>query len=247
MEQAKAIIERVRRVSDTHQRLALAVEPNLLNIKPGQTLLVRQHDAWNPYLRETWHPVTIEGNLLLVERPGELHYAPGSVIDIIGPVGGPFRFRKLLRSVLMLAHNAPPTPLLFSLVPLLANKIGVTLVLLGSARAYATGHLPPEVEILRGEGDGLAWPNRVTTIGWADQVLAVTNPDAEADGFTTLWRLFAELRAEIPAHYLFAVHAGVQPCGVGACGACMVRMQGGAVAACTEGPALDMSKMVFNR
>jgi len=246
MNQTQAIIERVRRVSDSHQRLSLAVESSVLNIKPGQSLLVRQTNNWEPYLRETWYPVSIDNNLLVVERPGAQHYAPGSVIDLIAPIGSPFRFRKTLRSILLIAQDTPPTPLLYALLPLLVNRIAVTLVLLGSARTYATEHLPPEVEIVRGDGDGLTWQNQVTAVGWADQVLAVVSPDREMEQFRALWLLFRDLRADIPANYLFAVHTPTLPCGVGACGACTVRLQGGTALACVEGPALDMTRLSFS-
>lgn len=246
MNQTQAIIERVRRVNETHQRLSLAVEPSVLNIKPGQTLLVRAEPGWDPYLREQWHPVGLERDLLVVERPGTTHYQPGTIIDLIAPIGSPFRFRKTLRSILLLAYNTPPTPLLYALLPLLANHVGVTLLLLGTARSYDTAHLPPEVEVVRGDDDGLNWQNRVTTVGWADQVLVVTAPEREADDLRAVWTLFRELRAEIAPNYLFAVHSPPLPCGVGACGACAVRQQGGGMAlVCTEGPALDMTKLAF--
>jgi hypothetical protein len=245
--QTQAIIERVRRVSETHQRLSLAVEPSVLGIKPGQSLLVRAGVGWEPYLRQQWHPVGLERDLLVVERPVSDSWQPGTVVDVIAPIGSPFRFRKTLHSILMLAYNTAPTPLLHALLPLLANRVSVTLLLLGTARGYDTAHLPPEVEVVRGEDDGLNWQNRVTTVGWADQVMVLTAPEREADDLRAVWLLFRELRADIPANTLFAVHSPALPCGVGACGACAVRQTGGGMAlACTEGPALDMTRLAFD-
>ncbi|MCK6580318.1 MAG: hypothetical protein L6Q98_19670 [Anaerolineae bacterium] len=244
MNETQAIIERVRRVNETHQRLALAVEPGILQIKPGQSLLARLTATWDPYLREHWHPVGVEKNLLLVERPGSLRYMPGAVVSLIGPIGSPFRFRKTLRSVLLIAYDTDPSPLLMTLPALIANGISVTLVLLGTA-AYGTEHLPPEVEVLRGENGTLNWQNRVTTVGWADQVFITVSPDDEADHLLSLWKMFGDLRADIPSNYLFAVHNMVQPCGVGGCGACTLKIHGGTALVCADGPAFDMTKMVL--
>ncbi len=244
MIETQALIERVRRVSDQHQRIALAVDPAVLQIKPGQSLLVRvDADRWHPYLREHWWPVTIENSLLVIERPAGIHYIPGTIINLLSPVGNPFRFRRTLRNVLLLAFDTDPTPLLMTIPVLLANQVSVTLLLLGSASRYMTEHLPPEVEILRSDDDTMKWQNRVTTVGWADQVLVTVAPDDEMERFRQIWQLFAELRAEIPANYLFGVFNPVLPCGVGACGACLLRTKDGASVICVEGPAVDLTKV----
>lgn len=242
MNETQAIIERVRRVSDTHQRLSLAVDPAVLQIKPGQSILVRLTESWDPYLREHWWPVGVEKNLLLVERPGNIRYTPGAIVSVMAPVGSPFRFRKTLRSILLLAYDCEPTPLMMTVPALLANKVSVTLLLLGTAKNYSTEHLPPEVEILRGEGDSLNWQNRVTTIGWADQVLITVAPEDEDAHFRTMWQLFSDLRADIPPNYLFAVHNPPLPCGVGACSACTLKIHNSTALVCVDGPAVDMTK-----
>ncbi|MBK8023352.1 MAG: hypothetical protein IPK19_18450 [Chloroflexi bacterium] len=217
----------------------------MLQIRPGQSLLARVDQTRDPYQREHGWPVGVEKNLLLVERPSGIRYTPGGIVSLIAPVGSPMRFRKTLRTVLLIAYNTEPSPLLMTIPALLANQIGVTLVLLGSAKTYSTGHLPPEVEVLRGEGDTLNWQNRVTTIGWADQVFVTVSPDDEHEQLLTIWKLFGELRADIPNNYLFAVHNTALPCGVGACGACTLKIHGGTSLVCVDGPAFDMTKMVL--
>ena len=54
---------------------------------------------------------------------------------------------------------------------------------------------------------------------------------------------FRELRAEIPANYLWGVFSPTLGCGVGACSACMVKTKDGLHMVCTEGAALDFSKL----
>ncbi len=248
MKETQAIIERVRRISEKQQQLHVAVEPSLSAIKPGQSVLARVNESWTPYLREQWWPVDVQKNVLIVERPAETHYEPGTVVSLIGTIGQPFRFRRTLRNVLLLAYNTEPTSLLLTIPALLANKVSVTLLLLGTD--YDTHHLPPEVEVIQGEiktGAPVAklnWPNRVTTIGWADQVFVTVGAQDEMAFFTEIWTVFSELRADIPANYLFGVFRPPLPCGVGACSACMVKLKGSDMSLmCTDGPALDMTKV----
>ncbi|MBN8638478.1 MAG: hypothetical protein J0M07_24410 [Anaerolineae bacterium] len=241
MKETQAIIERVRRINETHQHLYLAIDPALSGIRAGQSVLARTGSGWTPYLREQWYPVDVQKNTLIVERPAGLRYEPGDVVGLIGAVGQPFKFRKTLRSVLLVAYDSEPTPLLMTIPALLPQKVAVTVLLLGDARKYTTQHLPPEVEVLQGDND-LQWANRVTTVGWADQVFVTTT---DQDHYTRVWHLFRELRAEIPANYLWGVFSPTLGCGVGACSACMVKTKDGLHMVCTEGAALDFTKLTW--
>ncbi len=242
MRETQAIIERVRRVNETHQHLQVAVDPSLNQIRAGQSLLARVNDIWTPYLREQWYPVEAGKNSLIVERPAGLRYEPGQVVSLIGMIGQPYKFRRTLRSVLLMAYDTEPTPLLMMIPFLLPQRVSVTLLLLESAKKYGTQHLPPEVEVIQGEDD-LNWSNRVTTVGWADQVFVTVPQENEHDCFSRVWALFRELRADVPANYLFGVFRPPLPCGVGACSACMVKTREGMMLMCTDGPALDLSKV----
>jgi hypothetical protein len=246
----KAIIERVKRINAQYQHLELAVEAPLAQIKPGQSLLVRPNaEAWQPYLREHWHAINIQQHKLLIERPGGIRYEPGQIVDALGLIGQPLRFRRTLRNVMLVAYNSPPTALLLTIPSLLGNNVAVTLVLLGDALHYSTQHLPPEVEVLRGGAVGsaeeLIWPNQVLTIGWADQVFLVVGQNNENGQFEKMWRLFRSLRAEVPKNYLFGVFQQPLACGVGACGCCIVNTSDGQRVTCTEGPSFDLSLMDY--
>ena len=244
MKETQAIIERVRRVNELYQQLDLSVDASLTQMKAGQSLLARVGDGWEPYLRDQWWPAAISGGIVTVELPVGVKYEPGQVVDLIGIVGQPYRFRRTLRNVLLLAYDTDLAPFLLMLPALLANRVSVTLVLLGSAATYSTGHLAAEIEVITGDGE-LNWANRVTTIGWADQVFVITPQDDGLAHFKRIWDLFSQLRAEVPASYLFAVVRMPLPCGVGACSACMVRTKGANQLICTNGPAFDMTQMLF--
>ncbi len=243
MKEAMAIIERIRQVNETHQHLELAVEPWLAEIKPGQSLLARTTTTWDPYLREQWYPVAATKALLTIERPLTTVVSPGQVVNLLGIVGKPYRFRKTLRNVLLLAYNTEPTPLIMMIDMLLKNRVSVTLVLLGDAANYGTTHLPPEVEILKGDHE-MNWANRVTTIGWADQVFAVVPQADEPGHFRRLYEMFTQLRADIPQGHLWGIFRPPLPCGIGACSSCLVRVKGEHLAACTQGPAFDLAAVM---
>lgn len=241
MKESQALIQRVRRVNDTHQHITLSVDASLLQLKAGQAML-RRPDAngWQPYLPELWFPVALEKDMLTVERPLSEHYEPGAVVTLAGLLGKPFRFRRTLRNVLLIAHDTAPTPLLMPVQPLLNSKVNVTLLLLGTAADYQTTHLPEEVEIIKGGAD-FDWPNKLTTIGWADQVFVTVSPSSEMSSFRKFWKIFSELRSDAPAGYIFGVFQMPMPCGVGACDACLVKCRSGEVAACIDGPSLDLT------
>jgi len=249
MKETEAIIERVKRINTETQHLELAVDEAFHKIKPGQSLLARiDQTSWNPYLRQQWWPVNVtEGKQLVIARPRTEDYQPGQVVSVLGLIGQPYRFRRSLRNVLLIAYDTSPTPLLMTIPWLLGNNISTTMVLLGSANDFTTAHLPTDVEIIRGdsEDDTLSWHNQVMTVGWADQVFVVVNADDEVTRFSEIVERFRELRAEIPKNYLFGVFQPTLPCGAGACHACVIRTRKGAPLNCVDGPAFDLTEVVL--
>lgn len=242
MRETEALIERIKRINADYQHLEVAVDASLQNIKPGESFLARFDNGWHPYLREHWWPVGVKGRgTLLVEREGTAHYEPGQVVNLLGPIGRPFGFRRSLRNVLLIAYDTPPTPLLMMIHWLVGNRIAVTLVLVGMAVDYDTAHLAPEVEIIR--ADDLAWPDQVLTLGWADQVFAVVRPDDELARFGQIFGVIKEKRNQIPNGYIFGVFQSGGLCGVGACYVCALRAKNELLLACLDGPAFDLTAL----
>jgi len=245
MQETTAFIERIRRINSDYQHLELAVDETLHNIKAGQSLLARpQQDdryTWSPYLRERWWPVALTGNhRLLIEVPLSDDYTPGQPFSILGPIGKPYRFRRSLRNVLLIAYDTPPTPLLMMIYNLLKNSVSVTMVLLGTARAYNTGHLMPELEVVHGD-DALNWADQVMTLGWADQVFLTVPAGDDRQHFRTIYNVIESRRSDISKNYLFGVFAPLTPCGMGGCHACMITVENKPFLTCTEGPAVDLT------
>ncbi len=242
-----AIIEVTRRINADYQHLELSLDNEALGrIKPGQSLMVRVNaSSFDPYLRQQWWPVGLSGERIVVERPASEHYRPAQVVSVLGYAGRPFRFRRTLRNVLLLAHDTTPSPLLMTIPWLLGNKISVTLVLTGTATTYDTHHVAKEVEIVLGEEDTLAWEGQVMTLGWADQVFSVVGQDDETGKFKTLLERFRELRNDVPQQYLFGVFQTPLPCGAGACYACMVKTRKENKLICVDGPAFDLTQVIL--
>ena len=228
------------------------MDKSLSAMRAGQAMLVRRiekdydSERWDPYLRELWFPVEIQAsNIIVVERPARMHYIPGQLLSIIGPIGQPFRFRQKLRSILLIAYDTRPAALLLMLPPLLAKQVSITMVLMGSARRYETGHLPEEVEVIQAE-DNLTWSDMVMTLGWADQVFVLVGQGDELRYFADIMQLMHERHNDIPANYVFGVIQRQLPCGVGACHACMLNLHGAQKLQCIDGPAFDLTDLRLN-
>ena len=174
-----------------------------------------------------------------------MHYIPGQLLSIIGPIGQPYRFRQKLRSILLIAYDTAPAALLLMLPPLLAKQVAITMVLMGSARQYETNHLPEEIEVFQAE-DNLTWSDMVMTLGWADQVFVLVGQGDEMRYFGDIMQLMRERHNDIPVNYVFGVIQRNLACGVGACHACMLNLRGAKKLQCIDGPAFDLTNLRMN-
>ncbi len=240
MQEAQAIIERIRRVSPTLQRLDLAVDKAQREMSAGQLFLARTLDSFDSYLREPWIPVAHQANQLVFERPANRVYVPGQVINLLGPIGKPIPLLASSRTLLLIAFESTPAALLMLADTVLERGGAVTLVLLGRAQHYPVEALPEEMEVARAE-DYDHWAARDTMLRWADQVVAVAPPVFDLPAYARLLESIREVRLEPPADYALGLFHSPMPCGVGACQACLVSLNGGeTAAACVDGPAFDL-------
>ena len=239
MREAEAIIERVRRVSATVQRLDVAVDKSHHTVGAGQLFLVRTTASLDPYLREPWTPVRIDGAYLVMERPAGQVYTPGQVIRLIGPVGKPIPLRESIRTLLLIAYEATPASLLLLAETALGRGLAVTLALVGAALHYPLEALPEELEVIRADDEG-QWADQPETLRWAEQIVAVAPPPFDMTYYGKLLQNVRQARIEIPPQHVFGLFQPAMPCGVGACQACLVRSEGEEKPACVEGPAFDL-------
>lgn len=249
MRASQALVERVRQVSADLAQADLAVEPALMQLKPGQGLLVRPHQqvGWEPYLRELWLPVDIRPGRLTVELSSSWLPLPGDVLDVLSPVGRPIPVRPRLQHLLLIAEDALPTPFILLARTLSSGGVSITLVLSGLAARYPLELLSPEVEIVRGDVDW-PWPEQVQTLQWADQVLVLAPHYRQAEVYGRWLDRVHQVRPDAVAdQFVCGLFYDRLACGAGACGACEVptRDRDRPLLACTDGPAVDLRKVVF--
>ncbi len=208
-----------------------------LQLAPGQLALARLAGTFDPYLSQPLFPALIAAAGFAVDLAPEaalLRFIfPGSILDVLGPIGaavpeGPPRSRVLLIA------DANPAPLL----PFAARAIeaGGTATLLLASR-YPLDALRPEIELRIGDLPALL----AEFAPAADLVFIHTQPNLHQ----ALAQCLRDARIFSAAESVRALIAGPLPCGVGACGACVVHTARGWRLACTEGPffsLLDLHK-----
>ncbi len=244
MRDTQGIIERVRRISAGVQRVEIAIDPAQHGIQPGQFFLARVTRSLDPYLREPWIPVHRQGNTVTIERSLGFRYDPGQVVQMLGPLGKPVALNPKVRNVLLLAIESTPVSLLMLAEQAIQANQSVMLVLIGAAQNYPLEALPEELEVIRAP-DQFSWTNQKQAIGWAEQVFAVAPPPDNGARYAQLVDLVREIRVELPKGYLTGFFQPPMPCGVGACGACLVRGRKREMPSCTEGPAFDLLDLVL--
>lgn len=248
MRETQVIIERVRRISAELQQLDLAIDRSLAQIKPGQSLFAAVSDStgWNPYLREQWIPVDLGPGRLTVELAAGRTYPPGQTVSVLTPVGCPIPTRPGLQHLLLIADDALPTPFVLLARSLLSGGGSVVMVLGGRAIGYPLEQLSPEIEILRSDTDW-KWPDEVETLQWADQVLMLAPDLVQMETYRHLYDIVGQLRQhDIPDHYLCGMFYPRLACGAGACQSCEVPSHKETLLACTDGPAIDLKKVLLS-
>lgn len=247
MRETQSIIERARRVSPGLQQLELSVESSLSQLKPGQSLFVRPQENDRPtgYLREQWLPVDVRAGQITVEISSQHTYQPGRVVSLLAPIGQPIPIRSGIKTLLMLADNALPTPFSWLARCLVQSGVAVTLVLNGRSTEYPLELFPAEVEIMRGDIDW-QWPDQVETLTWADQIIALAPGYARREVYANLLRIVGQLRNhDFPENYLCGLFYQRLACGTGACQVCQIPYRGGDRLGCSDGPAFDLRKVIL--
>lgn len=243
MAHGQAVIERIRRISAGVQRLELAVEAAQQAVSGGQFFLVRTTSTYEPYLREAWLPVGVRDGAVIIERPTRYQYAPNQVVDVLGPLGKPFPLRSTARTLLLIAYEATPAIFLLMAHSALAHHMAIALALIGQARHYPLEGLPSALEVTCADHYEM-WRERNEQLAWADQVFIAAPPPYDAPAYLRLAQDAERVRHAVGSEWLYGVFQPPMPCGVGACQACLVRLQGGEEApACTEGMAFDLTRV----
>jgi dihydroorotate dehydrogenase electron transfer subunit len=173
---------------------------------------------------------------------------PGTILDVMGPLGSPFEVRPRSRRLLMVAGGVGAAPLLMLAEEGVRAGCEVTW-LMGAqdgAGLLPASELPDEVEYVVATIDGSMGHTGFVTdlvpeyLRWADQVFSC-GPEP----------MFRSLRDVILRHRMgdrpdvqMAVERPMA-CGIGACLGCVVETRHGMRTACVDGPAFDMDELLW--
>ena len=228
--------------------------------RPGQFLLVRCGDGYDPLLRRALsiHHVgsptpsaPTRGCALLYGVYGPATSALGRLragdkLDVLGPLGRGFTVHQASRSLLLVASGWGIASLVALAEQQVAAGRSVTL-LAGAADAahlYPAELLAPEIELVVATEDGsVGYAGHVTDLvsdywTWADEIYAsgpISMYPVLAQCMEACWpRKPVQVLAEMP-----------MACGVGACYACAIETKRGPKLVCRDGPRFFLSDLLF--
>jgi dihydroorotate dehydrogenase electron transfer subunit len=223
--------------------------------QPGMYVLA---DLGGP-LREALLPAAVEEDgFATVISPGHplRDLLPGTVIDVLGPLGRGFRIaspgHSLARLLLIAEMDYLPW-----LLPLTQAASSVVLVIEATTRGRLPPptRFPPALELLLVtldgsagylgplEADGAA-PSGMERargqlqelVAWADRICIAVTPDRYPD----LAHLVNDVRLQPQPDFAQALVRVPMPCGMGVCDVCRVTTRRGEIRTCVDGPVLDL-------
>jgi dihydroorotate dehydrogenase electron transfer subunit len=241
-------------------RLCMDAKPILKEVLPGQFVHIRVSEGLEPFFRrpfsvyraqkyvEIFYEAVGPGTCLLAAKQ------PGDPIDVLGPVGTPFRLPpKGIKQVVMVAGGIGVAPFLF-LSDILREQnrrlsLPPELILLYGGRTK--GHVYPMKEF-KGNGckvfvatdDG-----SVGVKGRVSELFSKINPDAQTTFIYTCGPdpMMASVQAFAKKHKLRGQAAceEVMACALGACLGCSIHTTKGFRTVCCDGPVFDLQEVIF--
>ncbi|NOX61859.1 MAG: hypothetical protein GXP42_07920 [Chloroflexi bacterium] len=255
MIQTKAHV--VKRESERgHVILTLKAAALAMRLGPGQPILVRPGPGLDPYLPRTFHPLSIQDDLLSIRIPPDADRghawlrarSVGETLDCLGPVGRGFRIAAQARRLLCLGEGEWAWTLLSLVEKAVAQGVAVTLAVeaTSATRAIPAQRLPLAVEYRLATVDGSRGRRgRISTLlpellSWADAVAAA----GTMAFYQTLAAAIEEQRLLLRHGYAQALYPSTFFCGVGACQTCARDVAGGRRRVCLRGPVFDLADIV---
>jgi hypothetical protein len=200
---------------------------------PGQFLLARLTPGYDPYLRQALFPSQLSTAGFTVDfhlsSPALAVFAPGSVVDVIGPAGAALPEVPARSRVLLIAHDPA------ALLPVAARAIdsgGAATLLLDSP--YPLEAVDPQIELRVGDLPWLA----AEFAPAADLIFMHVTPPLRR----TVHSRLSDSRASLAPAGMALCPVDL-PCGTGACGACYVKTTRGQRLACLEGPFFSLTEL----
>jgi dihydroorotate dehydrogenase electron transfer subunit len=255
MIQASATII-ARQASGSHQELLLRAPELASQLSAGQAILIKAGPGFDPYLRRTFHPVTISSDTFSIRLPPSADWAhawlraapEGSEIDCLGPVGNGFELEASVRNLLCVGQGEPG----WSLLPLIGWAAAAGLAVTFAAGAATlrdsvpAARLPAAVEyhLVTGDGRQDATGALLSTLSdllpWADAVCAA----GSLDFYARLAETIRGARYGVTRSFSQVLYPSAFLCGMGACQSCAADVAGGRRRVCLRGPVFDLADVI---
>jgi len=262
MLQVRAKILYNKKIKGNYFHLALRSPEIVKESLPGQFLIIKVNDTYEPLLRRPFSVHTVkDGNVeLLYEVVGQAtqilsRRKPGEKLDVIGPLGNGFTFKNKHKTFnILVAGGMGVAPLVFLADRL--NKFGVrssefgVLVLIGGKSKESIlcekefKQLGCLVKIATDDGSK-GFRGKVTEL--LERLLLTHNslrPTIYACGPKPMLKEISRVSKKYttPAQLSLEEHMA---CGIGACLGCVVNTREGFKRACKEGPVFSADKIIW--
>lgn len=236
------------------------------NVRPGQFVHLRAAPApvqtTDPLLRRPLSVLRTGASRLndlpaaqyeilydVVGRGTELltHLRPGDLVDVLGPLGQPFKIDRAARNVLLVGGGVGIVPLVALAEEALTRGLTVTLLagFRTADKVFPAALVPEAVEYVVATNDGsFGHPGLVTEFvpayaTWADQICAC-GPVPMLRALASIDGVRPRGRRPKPVQIAMEEHMG---CAVGVCLGCVVPTRRGLQRVCRDGPVFDLKEM----
>lgn len=218
--------------------------------RPGQFVMVRSGEGYDPYLRL---PLPIhrfrDGGIALLFRPSRPGHSwlgarrTGDTLDLLGPGGVGFAMPSGAANVAAICQGTGIAPL----VGIFDRASGPVQFLLGVAtatQAYPRELLPANVEYAPYVGFGMGdafWQAVTGACRWADHVYAA----GPIPFYRQLRRVWESTRLRPQPDALQVWMEADMACGMGICDSCLIETRQGPRRVCTDGPTFNLVDLVL--
>lgn len=216
--------------------------------RPGQFVMVRTSDGYNPLLRRplSIHRVNDRGEIaLLYEVVGKgtewlAQRRKDDTIDILGPLGHGFDIAS--QHLLLVAGGVGIAPLIFLAERAVADGRQVRL-LFGAKTAqqvYPEKLLPADIEFIPITQDGL-----IKRLGMVTDVLREfidSTGQIFACGPSAMYKAMSQMKVLNCKHIQVSLEARMG-CGLGLCYGCTIETRQGLKCVCKDGPVFDLTQL----
>lgn len=209
-----------------------------LALMPGQFVLARLAETFDPYLRQPLYPSSIDLDSFSVDLvstdPALRFLSPGVTVDLLGPIGSvPTNIPSQTR-LLLVAETDPAVLLPFATQAI--NSGGTVTLALSSQ--YPLEAIQPEIELHVAAVDAI--PALVAELAAsADLIFLQTTVQLSQ----AIYQNLNGSPAFMAARSAYAFVPCAMPCGTGACGACYIKTTRGWKLACLNGPFFPLADL----